>query len=272
MQNQDISLELMHPAWTNAPAERDPRYFQTWQRVSIAFQKALRTWIPELYFRDHARYEDRDTAYQLVVYQACRICYGRPKTEFTYDVADPDALPAAFRTIGRSIQTSLSKIEKRLHAEGRPQLARRYAPVWYQDVLVAVRKKPKPLIDLLAREAALINAVIDLGTTRDQAAVNRFSRASTNTFRSVFGMDMQELGGRMLQEATRVLAAQPRSSPQHQDPVILAVADEDASAAVDADSVRPGQTLGHGGDDATPRIDAPDGVILGIGDVDRAIG
>lgn len=204
MHIQDIS-------WNNAPAERDPCYFRAWQQVSIALQKALRAWIPEMYFRDNlARYENRDMAGQLMAYEACRVCYGRPKTEFTYDVADPATVPAALRMIGRPMQTVLERIEKTLREAGRLELARRYAPVWYEDILAVARAKPKRLVGLLAHEAAIINAVIDLGTVHNTAAVNRFSKVESASFRRVFGMDMRELGGRLLNEAVFVLAEQTR--------------------------------------------------------------
>src|SRR5260221_4254681 len=166
MDNRELASVLTRAAWKSAPAERDPHYFQTWQRVTLAVQKALRTGIPELYFRDHIeRYEDRDIAYQLVVYEACRVCYGRPKTEFTYDVADPGTLPAAFRTIGRAMQTVLERIENRLRDAGREELARRYKPVLHQDILAVVRKKAKPLIGLLAGGATMIGPVFHLWST-----------------------------------------------------------------------------------------------------------
>ena len=95
LRDRAAMLLATHPAWMNAPDELQPRYFQTWQGVSLALQKALRTWIPEIYFRDPARYEDRDAAFPLLVYAASRPCRGRPRTEFTYDVVDPQVLPNA---------------------------------------------------------------------------------------------------------------------------------------------------------------------------------
>jgi hypothetical protein len=116
----------MHPAWTGAPQECHAAYFQTWQAVSLAAQKALRRWIPEIYFRDPARYEDRGAAFPLLVYAASRPCRGRPRTEFTYDVADTEVLPRALNQIGASLQNVLDTVERTLHACGRPALARRY--------------------------------------------------------------------------------------------------------------------------------------------------
>ena len=169
------------------PAETDPLYFRTWQRVSLELQKRLRAAIPEAYFRDTARYEDRGAAYPWVVYEACRVFYGRPRTEFAYDVADPATLPTALRAIGKATREVLDRIAQRLHEAGRPELARRYAPVWHEDILRAVRKKPKRLIGLLACESVLINALIDWGTMRTPAAEKRFLKAMSSAAR-VYGV------------------------------------------------------------------------------------
>ncbi len=91
-----------------------------------------------------------------------------------------------------------------------PALSRRYAPVWYQDVMVAVRKKPKQFVALLAAESALINALIGLGTERSAAAVNRFAKTANRALRNVYGMDLRKLGISVLHETTRVLQTQQR--------------------------------------------------------------
>jgi len=206
---EEISTMLAQPAWTAAPAETDLRYFQTWQRVSLALQRSLRAWIPALFYEDIVKdYEDRAQAYPLVVFEACRPCYGRPRTEFTYDIADPGILPAACRGIGRAMQVVLDRVARRLHDTGRPELGRRYAPVWHQDILAAVQKKPKRLLRLLASEAAVINGVIDLGTARDSRAGSRFSRTATLALRVVHGTDMRVLTRNILGETTRLLELQ----------------------------------------------------------------
>ena len=86
------------------------------------------------------------------------------------------------------------------------ELAHRYAPVWHQDVLVAVKKKPKAYVDLLMAESAVINAAIDLGTERSIEAANRFGKTVHLNLRKVYGMDLQSLGAGTLEEATRVLS------------------------------------------------------------------
>lgn len=206
------TLALTHPVWAGAPSERAPYYFPVWRNVSVALQRCLRAWIAAEYFHDLTRYQDRDSAYPMVIYATTRLCYGRPRTEFTYDLSDyPDChatLAAAWKMIGNSLQAKLARIEAALWEADMPALSRRYAPVWYQDVMVAVRKKPKQFVALLAAESALINALIGLGTERNAAAVNRFAKTANRALRDVYGMDLRKLGTSVLHETTRVLQAQ----------------------------------------------------------------
>ena len=190
----------------NAPRERDPRYFRIWQRVSLALQRAMREWIVERYFEGGpARFEDRETAYNVLVYGACRLCYGRPKTEFTFDVADPQTVASAMHNIGVALRLVLQPVEKRLRQADRRELARRYSAVWRQDILRDVKKRPRVLIDLIAAEAKLIEAVIDLGTSGD---LRRFHRGATGALRNLLGEDLRVFSVCALQETARVLTEQ----------------------------------------------------------------
>jgi hypothetical protein len=199
--------------FVKTPKETDPHYFRVWQGVSLALQRRLRTWVPEAYFRkDITRYEDREAAYPWVVYEACRVCHGRPRTEFTYDIADPTTLPAALQGVGRAMQTALSRIEKQLYEAGRPPLARRYAPVWHQDILNAVRKKPRKLVRFLACESAMINALIDWGTVHSAGAEKRFLK-TVNSAARVYGVDAAQLRATVLEETARVLALASQAQP-----------------------------------------------------------
>jgi hypothetical protein len=203
------TLALTDPVWGDTPSERHPGYFGVWQRVSLALQRWLRESVGAEYFRDPARCEDRDSAYPMIVYQASRIFHGRPRTEFTYDLRDfPEChttVAGAWKMIGRSMQTVLERVEKDLREAGRADIAHRFAPVWHQDILNAVRKKPKRFVELLSAESAVINAVIELGTQRSVESANRFARTVNLNLRSVHGLDMRALSMGVLEETTRVL-------------------------------------------------------------------
>ena len=161
----------------------------------------------------------------MIVYQACRPYFGRPRTEFTYDLRDfpwcKDTLASSWKLTGRGLQRVMGGLEERLRAQGNEALARRYSPVWFEDVLVAVQRRPKLYADLLAREAAVINAVIDLGTQPKVDSVNRSAKIVNQQLRKVHGpkdaMDLRWLGYGVFEEASRVLAEQ--ASRQGEDGV-----------------------------------------------------
>lgn len=196
------AIELV---WAATPAETDSQYFRTWQRVSVHLQKELRPWISEQYFRNAARAEDRDSGYSMVLYGACRPCYGRRPADFTYDVADPSTLPAAWRTVGRALQLELARVVQQIQGVALPPLVRRYAPVWHQDILIAVQKKPRRLIALLACEAALINALIDWGTIRSASAEKRFAKTVATAARAYAVTDAAELRSHVLLRSAEVI-------------------------------------------------------------------
>lgn len=199
------------PLWRGVPPERDPEYFPTWQRVSMALQRWLRDQVATRYFRDPACFQDMPDCYPVIVYQAARPFFGKPRTDFTYDLRDfpwcQDTLEASWKLTGRGLQRVLAGIEAQLLALGDERLARRYSPVWFEDVLAAVRRKPKAYADLLARESAIINSVIDLGTQPKAAEVSRVAKTINQRLRKMHGEDMRALGCGLFEEATRALAA-----------------------------------------------------------------
>jgi hypothetical protein len=148
------------------------------------------------------------------VYQAARIFFGRPRTEFAYDLRDfpwcEDTLASSWKLTGKGVQRVMAGIEQRLNELGQTQLARKYSPVWFEDVLVAVKRKPKAYADLLARESAVINAVIDLGTQPKIETVNRSAKIINQQLRKIQGvkhaLDLRALGCGVFEQATRALA------------------------------------------------------------------
>ena len=213
---QELAAALLHhPVWMAAPAETDAHFFLTWQGVSMGLQTALRHWIPELAYRDIARFEDRDLARTMIVYEACRPSFGRPRTEFTYDVADAITVEASLRMTGHATQRVLARIEKRLDEADRRDLARRYSPVWNQDMIAAVRRRPRGFLALIGKEARVIDAVIHLGAARTPAASGRIAKSINSALRSVFSTVMRELGPLVLEEATRLLGEEAARRAKH---------------------------------------------------------
>jgi hypothetical protein len=205
------TLALTESVWKSAPAHGHATFSSTWQRVSLALQKRLRQGIAEEFLRDAARCEDRAQGYALAVYQASRPFSNRARAhgEFAYDLRDyPDCrsvLNAAMRHTGQTTQVTLAGVEQKLREAHLPDLARRYDPVWFEDIQIAVRKKPRRFVDLLATDCIVVDAVIDLAASPTTAAINRSARMINRALRKVLGLDMRRLGVEVLEEATRVL-------------------------------------------------------------------
>ena len=204
------TLALADPLWRSAPPERDGRYFHTWLRVSQGLQHWLRQRVPQEYFANLDVLADRRRAYPMIVYRACRIFPGRPRTEFAYDLGNypwsHDTLAFSWRMIGSGIQRVMQDLQRRLIEAGRVALACRYAPALYNDVLRAVEHRPRAYANLLIREAKIINAVVDLGTRRDGETIGQSARIINQALRNVHFRDLQRLGPDVLVEARRILA------------------------------------------------------------------
>jgi hypothetical protein len=109
--------------------------------------------IADDYFHDVRCYEDREAAYPVLVYRVARAFQGRASTEFTYDLRDypenRETLAASWKMTGQALRRVLAGVEQRLYLCGMPALARGYAPIWYEDMTVAVRKRPRRSVELL---------------------------------------------------------------------------------------------------------------------------
>lgn len=220
------TLALTDPAWLAAPSAAHPDRLAVWQGVSMRLQKCFRTWIPELYFQDIAQFGDRERAHPMLVYQVAHLYRGRCSGEFTYNFHDyPDCgltLAWALKMTGLPLQRVLAGVESRLRDAGMPELARRYSPIWYQDLVVGVRKKPKLFLDLLQAESKFIDALMDLGLNRTPSGVQIFFKAANRALRKVYGvggcqgphaqgMDLRSLGIMALAQATEQLASPPQT-------------------------------------------------------------
>ncbi len=202
-------LVWTHPSWIRAGRIKQPFYFRTWRGVSTALQRAMREWIPALFFSDLRSFETLHLAYAMLVYQVSRPFQGTGGYDFTIDLRDyparMDSLELSWRLTGSSLRSKLVEAERRLKEAGRDDLAPHYSPRLYEDVLRDVRRNPKYFIRLVRKEGEFINNMIDLAYLRTPTAICGFSRAVNLYLRSVSGQDMRHLAIPALREATRVL-------------------------------------------------------------------
>ena len=164
----DVSFALSIPgslasAWLDSPGERDPLFFPSYARVSVAVQRSMRAWLPYVYFASPERYENPKTAFPMVVYQASRPFAGRPRYDFNYDVINDRSMASFFRLAARQLPGELARIEALLLAAGRPEAAALYSPRHARDILTSVRRRPRLLHSLLVADAFFFNALVKLG-------------------------------------------------------------------------------------------------------------
>ncbi len=235
----DVSLALAIPgslvsAWLEAPDERGPGFFPVYARVARAVQRAVRIWLPYIYFSDVGRYETLDAAFPLVVYQASRPFPCKPGFNFNYDVMDQPSMMSFFRQAALGLPGVLAEVEALLLNAGRKRTAAFYNPGQAGKILASVQQKPQQLRSLLAADASLVDALVNLGCRahglRDRAAkdpasavraLSRFAadlvRAFHGKLRRLYGgQEFLELGGMLLVEATNALIGGQGAPPSIQ--------------------------------------------------------
>jgi hypothetical protein len=224
----EASLTLSVPgsfvtAWLDAPDEQTAEYFPVFSAVSVAVQRALRQWLPYVYFSDIDKYDDLDAAFPLVVYQATRPFPGRGRGEFTYDIMEPGTVPLVLRNAARGLAIELRRIFPLLTGAGKRRTAWFYEPGEAGAIISAVQRKPTLLNALLSADAFFMDSLLRLAAQgrklsevlpRDpQRAVKdlaKFSAGFVTTFhrrlrRLYGGENFAQFGSLLLVEATRAL-------------------------------------------------------------------
>ncbi len=225
----EASLTLSVPgtlvaAWLNAPDEASGEFFPVFSEVSLAVQRALRLWLPCVYFSDIGKYDDLDAAFPLIVYQSMRPFRGRRRSEFTYDVMEPGTVPLATRSAVGGLVIELRRIRALLLAAGKRGTARFYDPEDTCTIVTAVQREPRLLNALLSADSFFVDSLVSLAVrgrklreelaTDPQRAVRdlaKFAAEFVATFhrrlrRLYGGQSFAQFGSLLLVEATRALA------------------------------------------------------------------
>jgi hypothetical protein len=164
----EASLTLSVPgacmaAWFHAPGEREPEFLPVFSAVSVAVQRALRQWLPYVYFAELNRYDDLGAAFPLLVYQTMRPFVGSCRAELTYDVMSPATPEAAVVSAGRPLVGELGRVYSALTGAGKKDVARFYAPDQARSILGSVLRQPRLLNCLLAADAFFVDSLVRLG-------------------------------------------------------------------------------------------------------------
>ncbi|MGD0013706.1 MAG: hypothetical protein ABSD56_04675, partial [Bryobacteraceae bacterium] len=212
-------------AWLRAPDERAPEFFEVYSRVSVAVQRALRRWLPLVYFSDPSRYEDLEPAYALVFYQSTRSSAGHPRSEFGYDLVSPDRPGVARPWAARPFALELQRVEQALAASGHRQLARLYAPRRAPEILASIVRQPRLINALITADTFFIDLLIRLGLKGRELAemlpghprkavgelvesAAEFTTVLHRRLRRLYnGVEFMAFGSLLLVEATAALSA-----------------------------------------------------------------
>jgi hypothetical protein len=224
----DVSLALSIPgslvtAWLDAPDERSSDFFPVYARVSTAVQRAIRLWLPYVYFSDAGRYETLDAAFPLVVYGASRPFACKPNYDFSYDVTNEQSMRSFFRLAGQQLPGALADVEALLLKAGKKRAASFYSPKEARNILASVQQKPRLVQSLLVADTFLVNALVNLGcrahrlretSAKDPSeAVKQLTRFAADLVRAFHGklrwlyggQEFLAMGGLLLVEATSAL-------------------------------------------------------------------
>ncbi len=211
-------------AWLRAPGERDPLFFDVYSKVSVAVQRALRRWLPYVYFSDLSRFENPALAYSLLFYRSTYPCSGKPRSDFAYGLVT-EARPGVARPwAARPLASAMGRAERLLIAGGRRDLARCYRPWDAREVLAGILLRPRFINELLTNDEFFIERMVGLGLAgrglssrsgvsplrraKDLSIViEEFSAAVNRKLRRAYGgQQAVSLGSLLMVEATRALA------------------------------------------------------------------
>lgn len=211
-------------AWLRAPRERDADYFRNYAAMSVAVQRALRVWLPYVYFSEVRRYEDLGAAWPLLVYKCTRPFPGRPPGEFTYDIMDIGSMRVARQTVVRALALEMRRAGYVLAAAGRTRAASFYREMQPAAVIKTVEHQPANFNALVSADSLFVDALVELGgrgrelsddmANEPERAVRRLAAFAANFAKTFHGRLRRLYGGQrfpafgalLLAEATNALA------------------------------------------------------------------
>ena len=225
----NVALTLSVPssilgAWLETPAERSVACYEGLSRVSRAVQSSLRRWLPYIYFSNLDRFEDRETAYFMLVYQASRPFSRKARADFTYDPMNLTSLNLAFRNASGDLAGVLWAARQMLLETGGEESAEAFAAKLEPKILRAVKRGNRCFRTLLAADAACVRQFIKLANrgreirreleTSPESAnhyLYRFAAEIAKNFRLTLkhihsGQDFTALGSLLLVEAVSALS------------------------------------------------------------------
>ena len=127
--NFTVSLtERGQLAWRNTSPERNRNFLPVYSRLSVAMRRAMRFWIPFVFFTERDRYTDANLAWPMFAWAASFAPQAKNIRDFSYDILDNESMKKAGKSYRRGLPTYLKRIAPALATMGMSRLIARYAP------------------------------------------------------------------------------------------------------------------------------------------------
>ncbi len=150
-------------AWVRVAHRRDGEFLDQFRGVSSAVQRALRLWLPYLYFHDPARYLKADYANAYMVHAGLPLHPSRRKTQLAFHILEPDKVLRSLRRASRPLAEHFTRAAARLSAAGLP-VDERFRAAAVPGVMQEMRKMPRVFAALLALESFLVEECVQFAS------------------------------------------------------------------------------------------------------------
>ena len=223
-----ISLTLVEQAWRNTLPERNRNFLTLYSSLSVAMRRAMRFWVPFIFFTDGDRYSDASLAWPMLAWAASFAPQAKNIREFSYDILDPQSMEKAGKSYRRGLGSYLKKLSPAVASLATPRLIARYAPdnasegarqaEYNRDNLYALFSVEADLVDLAQRvslDLAKLRACEGLSQTRQLAQFQHIVRSFSHDFlvrlrRLYASKNWENLATLLLIEMTNTLRREPQ--------------------------------------------------------------
>lgn len=158
----------MLAAWLDLPPERSLDFKHRMIRVSGAVQRALRLWLPYIYFHKIEHLEDVPLARGMLVYQATRPNRSEGRDHYTYDPIDPDSLEVAYAHARKRLPPALRRAKETLMEAGNQETGIFFSPLRADEIVQDARRHPNQLRALLAADAYIVDLLLGMANSAGQ--------------------------------------------------------------------------------------------------------
>lgn len=177
----EITWKIELPAagktlWNNMPHRGESEFLDQFRGLSSSIQRALRIWLPYLYFHAPERLAQPLRSCQYLAYSVLPTHPSRRKTQLTFHVLEPQRVIASMSRLGKPMAEVLRRAGRRCRANAID--ATPYSADQADVILKGMHRMPRVFGALLTQEAFLVEEMINFAglchENRNEPAKARF--------------------------------------------------------------------------------------------------